>query len=84
MSAGKRLFLRLGDHVFHLRHEHWGEGVVVEEMTSSLDAGVCLVRINFEDGQQRTFHNDLDDELCCYYFGVRKCESVQRWSRRLR
>ena len=26
----------------------------------------------FADGRQRTFHNDMDNELCCYYFGVRK------------
>ena len=26
----------------------------------------------FEDGQQRTFNNDLDSDICCYYFGVRR------------
>jgi len=70
MSA--RLYLRLGDKVFHADHEEWGEGVVVEEMTSVLEGGTCLVRVRFADGRQRTFHNDLDAELCCYYFGVRK------------
>jgi hypothetical protein len=68
----KRLFLRLGDQVLHLRHEDWGIGTVVEEMTSSLAGGICLVRVDFEDGHRRTFHNDLDHELCCYYFGLRK------------
>lgn len=77
MSAQKRLFLRLGDEVLHLRHEQWGRGVVVEEMTSTLEGGTCLVRIDFEDGQRRTFHNDLDHDLCCYYFGVRKCGTAK-------
>jgi hypothetical protein len=69
----QRLYLRLGDRVIHLNYEEWGEGVVVEEMTSVLVGGTCLIRIQFEDGQQRTFNNDLDNELCCYYFGVRRC-----------
>jgi hypothetical protein len=68
----KRLYLRLGDKVFHADHEEWGEGAVVEEMTSVLEGGTCLVRVMFADGRQRTFHNDLDSELCCYFFGVRK------------
>ena len=67
-----RLYLRLGDRVFHAGHEEWGEGAVVEEMTSVLEGGTCLVRVLFADGRQRTFHNDLENELCCYFFGVRK------------
>ena len=67
-----RLYLRLGDRVFHADHEEWGEGAVVEEMTSVLEGGTCLVRVRFADGQQRTFHNDLDNELCCYFFWIRK------------
>jgi len=67
-----RLYLRLGDRVFHAEHEEWGEGSVVEEMTSALDGGTCLVRVVFADGRQRTFQNDLDSEQCCYFFGVRK------------
>ena len=70
-----RLYLRLGDRVFHHDHEEWGEGAVVEEMTSVLEGGTCLVRITFADGSQRTFHNDLDSELCCYFFGVAKAAS---------
>lgn len=69
----KRLFLRLGDRVVHTNHEEWGEGAVVEEMTSSLPGGTCLVRIRFADGRQRTFNNDMDNDMCCYYFGVRRC-----------
>lgn len=72
MEERKRLYLRLGDKVTHINYSEWGGGVVVEEMTSVLVGGTCLVRILFEDGQQRTFNNDLDNELCCYYFGVRR------------
>jgi hypothetical protein len=68
----KRLYLRLGDKVTHRAYQQWGEGVVVEEMTSSVPGGTCLVRIRFDDRTQRTFNNDLDNELCCYYFGIRK------------
>ena len=68
----KRLFLRLGDKVQHRDYGQWGHGVVVEEMTSSVPGGTCLVRIDFDDGRQRTFNNDLDNDMCCYYFGLRK------------
>jgi len=68
----KRLYLRLGDKVHHQSYTQWGEGTVVEEMTSTVPGGTCLVRIKFEDGRQRTFNNDMDHEMCCYYFGVRK------------
>jgi len=74
-TTGKRLYLRLGDRVTHLRYEEWGEGAVVEERTSIVPGGTCLVRLLWEDGQQRTFNNDLDHEQCCYFFGVRKVRS---------
>jgi hypothetical protein len=74
-TSGKRLYLRLGDRVTHLRYEEWGEGAVVEERTSVVPGGTCLVRLLWEDGQQRTFNNDLDHEQCCYFFGVRKIQS---------
>jgi len=77
MVNGHRIYLRLGDRVTHQRYGHWGEGTVVEEMTSTVPGGTCLVRIVFEDGRQRVFHNDLDTELCCYYFGVRKFWSIE-------
>lgn len=69
---GYRLYLRLGDKVSHRDYGQWGHGTVVEEMTSTIQGGTCLVRIQFEDGRLRTFGNDLDAENCCYYFGVRK------------
>jgi hypothetical protein len=73
LSEQKRLYLRVGDEVSHLRYEEWGGGVVVEIMTSSVPGGTCLARIRFEDGQIRCFNNDLDNEACCYFFGVRRC-----------
>jgi hypothetical protein len=71
-SERKRLFLRVGDEVTHQRYEEWGMGVVMEVMTSSVPGGTCLARIRFQDGQLRCFNNDLDNESCCYYFGVRR------------
>lgn len=69
---GKRLYLRVGDEVTHLRYEQWGIGVVMEVMTSSVPGGTCLARVRFQDGQLRCFNNDLDNEACCYYFGLRR------------
>jgi len=71
-SEGKRLYLRVGDEVNHLRYEEWGLGVVTEVMTSSIPGGTCLARVRFQDGQLRCFNNDLDNDACCYYFGVRR------------
>lgn len=71
-SERKRLFLGVGDEVTHLRYHEWGIGVVMEVMTSSVPGGTCLARIRFQDGQLRCFNNDLDNETCCYYFGVRR------------
>lgn len=67
----KRLYLKIGDRVSHLKYSSWGVGEVVEEKHSQLSGGFCLVRIMFEDGTQRSFNNDLDSSLCCYYAGVR-------------
>ena len=71
-AESKRLYLRVGDEVNHLRYEEWGIGVVMEIMTSSVPGGTCLARVRFQDGQLRCFNNDLDNEVCCYYFGVRR------------
>ena len=67
-----RLYLRLGDRVYHTCREEWGVGSVVEEMTSTIEGGTCLVRILFEDGMQRTFNNDLDSDMCCYFMGLKR------------
>jgi hypothetical protein len=66
-----RLYLRIGDKVKHIRFHYWGDGEVVEESHSSLPGGFCFVRVIFEDGIERSFINDLDNECCCYYAGVR-------------
>lgn len=66
-----RLYLKLGDRVSHLRHYHWGVGEVVEEKHSNLEGGFCMVRVAFEDGQERVFINDLENHCCCYYSGLR-------------
>ena len=71
-TNGFRLYLRLHDIVTHRDYRQWGEGRVVEEMTSTVPGGTCLVRVQFQDGRMRTFNNDLDAQVCCYYFGVRK------------
>lgn len=81
-ARDKRIYLRLGDRVTHLRYEEWGEGAVVEERTSIVPGGTCLVRLLWEDGQQRTFNNDLDHEQCCYFFGVRKIQSLDPFEAR--
>jgi hypothetical protein len=81
-ASDKRLYLRLGDRVTHVRYEEWGEGAVVEERTSIVPGGTCLVRLLFEDGQQRTFNNDLDHEQCCYFFGLRKIHSFDPFEAR--
>jgi hypothetical protein len=66
-----RLYLKVGDRVKHVKYAWWGSGQVVEERHSSLSGGFCLVRILFEDGEERSFINDMDNTLCCYFSGVR-------------
>ncbi|MBI5641222.1 MAG: DUF3553 domain-containing protein [Nitrospirae bacterium] len=66
-----RLYLKTGDKVAHIRFSAWGNGKVVEEKHSSLAGGFCMVRILFDDGVMRSFINDLDNECCCYYAGMR-------------
>ena len=66
-----RLFLRVGDRIVHQRHGNWGSGEVVEERHSSLPGGICLARATFSDGEERSFINDLDSALCCYFSGIR-------------
>ena len=67
----KRLYLKVGDRVNHLNHSNWGVGEVVEERHSHLEGGFCFVRVLFEDGQERSFINNMDSSQCCYYAGVR-------------
>ncbi len=67
----QRLYLKVGDMVRHMHFTIWGEGEVIEEKHSTLPGGLCLVRVLFEDGIDRTFINDLNSECCCYYAGLR-------------
>lgn len=71
MQHHPRLFLKAGEKVSHKNYRQWGVGIVEEAMTSNVPGGTCLVRIRFQDGKLRVFHNDLDNQSCCYYFGVR-------------
>jgi hypothetical protein len=36
-----------------------------------LSGGFCLVRILFDDGVERSFINDLENQACCYYTGIK-------------
>jgi len=67
----RRLYLRVGDSVRHLNYSRWGTGEVVEERHSELEGGMCMVRVMFEDGVERSFINDMDNTLCCYFAGLR-------------
>jgi hypothetical protein len=74
-----RLYLRVGDRVSHAKYRSWGDGEVVEERHSNLPGGFCLVRILFEDGQERSFINDLNSQLCCYFTGIRLIDTFSPW-----
>lgn len=67
-----RIYLRLGEQVYHLRNQRWGAGEVVEERHSTLSGGTCIAKVAFEDGEERLFLNDLESEMCCYYAGLRR------------
>jgi hypothetical protein len=67
----QRLYLKVGDVVRHMHYGTWGDGQVIEEKHSTLPGGLCLVRVLFEDGIDRTFINDLNSGCCCYYAGLR-------------
>ena len=67
----RRLYLKVGDKVTHRKYFMWGAGEVVEEKHSCLAGGLCFVRVIFEDGNERSFINDMGSELCCYYSGIR-------------
>ncbi|MBI5441877.1 MAG: DUF3553 domain-containing protein [Deltaproteobacteria bacterium] len=77
----RRLYLNLGDTVYHQQYRIWGLGRVIEVKTSILEGGPALVRISFQDGRERTFFNDLDQEGCCYYMGIRFYEEECRRAR---
>lgn len=66
-----RLYLKTGDRVVHLSFSFWGKGEVIEEKHSTLPGGFCLVRILFDDGVERSFINDLNNQSCCFYSGIK-------------
>lgn len=74
-----RTYLKLGDRVRHLNYSFWGIGEVIEERKSNLPGGLCFVRIIFEDGIERSFINNFDNEMCCYYTGIRIIEEFSLW-----
>lgn len=67
----RRLYLKVGDKVTHLKYSVWGVGEVIEEKHSLLSGGSYIVRVLFEDGNERSFINNMDSESCCYYSGIR-------------
>jgi hypothetical protein len=69
----RRLYLKAGDQVIHLRFPEWGFGVVIEEWNSQILGGISYVKISFRDGQTRVFDNNFENSYCCYYAGIRKC-----------
>lgn len=74
-----RTYLKIGDKVRHLHYSLWGVGEVIEERNSTLPGGICLVKIIFEDGVERSFINNFDHEMCCYYTGIRLIEEFSLW-----
>jgi hypothetical protein len=79
LLMNKRLFLRTGDKVRHINYCSWGTGEVVEEKHSELPGGFCLVRIFFQDGNERSFINDLNNHSCCCYTGIRLIDEQNIW-----
>ena len=75
----KRLYLKVGDKVRHLKYFSWGVGEVIEERHSDLPGGFCFVRIAFQDGKERSFINDINNELCCYFTGIRLIDNYNIW-----
>ncbi|MHB1606949.1 MAG: hypothetical protein ACYC9S_02355 [Leptospirales bacterium] len=73
----QRLFLRCGDTVAHRDYPEWGRGKVLQISVSTLPGGAAYVRIQFDDGQERTFFNDLNDERCAYYMGLIRTETQE-------
>ncbi len=73
MEETRRIYLKMGDKVVHLRYPHWGTGVVVEEQNSTVLGGNSFVRIVFKDGLVRVFDNNFAHAWCCYYAGIRRC-----------
>lgn len=72
MEETRRLYLKVGDWVFHQRYPEWGMGLVVEERNSLVVGGASYVKIIFRDGQTRIFDNNFQNPTCGYHFGLRR------------
>ena len=64
-EESRRLYLKAGDQVFHVRYPEWGSGVVVEERNSGVVGGMSYVKVAFSDGQTRVFDNNFAHSCCC-------------------
>jgi hypothetical protein len=76
-GLARRLFLHVGDRVFHRQFKAWGRGVVMETCSSELSGGTCLVRIRVQDGKVRIFDNSLDSGNCCSRAGIALIDRVE-------
>ncbi len=68
----RRLYLSVGEEVFHLEHPEWGVGRVIEEMNSTVPGGLSMVRVEFGRAGVKTFINNIESLFCCYHAGIRK------------
>ncbi|MCK5237599.1 MAG: DUF3553 domain-containing protein [Deltaproteobacteria bacterium] len=71
-NSKRRLYLSVGEEVIHTSYPEWGVGHVIEEMNSMVPGGISLVRIEFSHAGEKTFNNDIDSDLCCYFAGIRR------------
>ncbi len=72
MQELRRLYLSLGEEVFHLYHPERGVGTVTEEINSILAGGLSMVRVEFINVGLKTFNNNIDSLYCCYHAGIRR------------
>jgi len=72
LKETRRLYFALGDEVFHLCHPEWGMGTVVEEMNSNVSGGLSMIRVKFQNSDEKSFNNDIDSLHFCYHAGLRR------------
>ena len=76
LGDAKKIYLHVGDKVFHKKFKSWGHGVVIEARASHVPGGSCFVRILFQDGKGRVFDNSLSSATCCYHTGITLLDHV--------
>ena len=69
-AASGRIYLQVGDRVFHKKFKSWGMGIVIEARASQVPGGFNYARIQFQDGKKRVFDNSFSSASCCYYAGI--------------